>query len=411
MFSRLKSPAIGILLLLLCSGGCACLKKCCCWPRATPHRQCSHVEPTEIIPDLSLLPQALPPVDGPSQYCAITELNAQCLAARNSKTANLLVQEAEALETQRKCFDRGNELAQELLLLQAAHKRNLDAAVALQLLLRLAEAEAGSQNLERRLTEMNGMVSDAEELWSRGIAPPVSKGELESQRLALQHQTVEVRGTVERLNYQLNDALGVSLPPGSWHWPEVDLLVDPSYIHADEAVAVGLANRADLAALRMASRAEGREVVSAARILLQPLGIGMSTASSGCCLTKLLHLCSAGAESDVRSEQLQAARRSQELTVEQEVRQSVGLQSLRLSQIVLTRDRFQSTKNYLQSLEQQQQSTGNPPSVRKQRLDGLAVEQDLLHDVIEWKIAQVKLKEAQGLLAIECGYDAAARCR
>jgi len=219
MFAYLKSPGIGILLLFLCSGGCACLKKCCCWPRATPHLQCSQVEPTEIIPDLSLLPQALPPVDGPSQYCAITELNAQCLAARNSKKANLLVQEAEAVESQRKCFDRGNELAQELLLLQATHQRNQDAAVALQLLLRLTEAEAGAQNLDRRLVEVDGMVSDANELWSRGIAPPVSKAELESQRLAMQHQIAEVRGTIEKLNYQLNDALGVSLPPGSRHWP------------------------------------------------------------------------------------------------------------------------------------------------------------------------------------------------
>ena len=60
---------------------------------------------------------------------------------------------------------------------------------------------------------------------------------------------------------------------------------------------------------------------------------------------------------------------------------------------------------HLQASEQQQQLTsGAPLGVRKARLDLLAVEQDLLHDVIAWKLAVVKLKEAQGLLAVECGY-------
>ena len=42
---------------------------------------------------------------------------------------------------------------------------------------------------------------------------------------------------------------------------------------------------------------------------------------------------------------------------------------------------------------------------RKARLDVLAAEQDLLHDVIEWKLAVVKLREAQEELAIECGFS------
>jgi hypothetical protein len=48
-------------------------------------------------------------------------------------------------------------------------------------------------------------------------------------------------------------------------------------------------------------------------------------------------------------------------------------------------------------------------SVHKARLEVLAVEQDLLHDVIEWKLAVARLKAAQGLLAVECGYAGAAR--
>jgi hypothetical protein len=49
--------------------------------------------------------------------------------------------------------------------------------------------------------------------------------------------------------------------------------------------------------------------------------------------------------------------------------------------------------------------SASPLSVRTITLDGVAAEQDLLHDVIEWKLAVVKLKQAQGLLATECGWN------
>ena len=38
------------------------------------------------------------------------------------------------------------------------------------------------------------------------------------------------------------------------------------------------------------------------------------------------------------------------------------------------------------------------------RLELLRAESDTVHRVLAWKIAQAKLKQAQGLLAAECGY-------
>ena len=38
------------------------------------------------------------------------------------------------------------------------------------------------------------------------------------------------------------------------------------------------------------------------------------------------------------------------------------------------------------------------------QLELLRAESDMLHRVIAWKIAEAKLKQAQGLLAAECGY-------
>ncbi len=40
----------------------------------------------------------------------------------------------------------------------------------------------------------------------------------------------------------------------------------------------------------------------------------------------------------------------------------------------------------------------------------IEAERDLIHQVIAWRIAQVKLEKAQGLLALECGYELPALC-
>lgn len=360
--------------------------------------------------DLSQLPPNPVPERINERHCALTETEAQCLAARNSKTGGLLAKEAEAVESQKQCFHDGSELASDLLLLQSTHERNKDAGTALEILLRLVEAESGAQNLVLRLHEVEAMQADVEQLQKRGVASPVSKGEIEIQHLEVLHRQTEVQGTIFRLNYQLADAMGVQLPPGSRYWPEADLMVDPNLPAPEEAVYVGLGNRADLAALRRASRAEGREAVAAAKLLLQPLGVGGATSSSSHCL-KLLHLCSQRSEADAREDQLDMARRQQELTVENEVRQAVDLISTRLSQIAITRDRRATIQTRVEANQRQQQLVAAPLSARTLRLDGLAAEQDLMHDVIEWKIAVVKLRQAQGLLAVECGWDAACCCR
>ena len=408
MLAWIKS--LPIALLFAVCGGCAwppCLSQRCCCPQATPQLACREVEPLPVVPDLSLLPNNPVAERINEHFCALGELEAQCLAARNSKNGRLLATEAEAVAAQKQCFNGGSELARELLVLQSAHERNKDAAIALEIFLRLAEAEGGAQNLGQRMQVVDAMQADVEHLQQRGLTSPVSKSEIEIQRLELLHRQAEVQGTIDRLNQQLAEALGVQLPPGTRYWPEADLLVDPNIPEPDDAVYVGLGNRADLAAIRRASRAEGREAVAAAKLLLQPLGVGAASSDSHC--LKLLHLCSQRRESDAREDQLDMARRHHERAVESEVRQAVDLMATRLSQIAITRDRRQTLQTRLEANQRQQQVTASPLSVRTIRLDGLGAEQDLLHDVIEWKIAFVKLKLAQGRLATECGWGVVCR--
>jgi hypothetical protein len=342
-----------------------------------------------------------------TRFCALDEREAQCGAASNSKLAKLLVVEADAISAQHHLCHAGSELAQSLLQLQANHERNKDAATALTLLLRLVEAEGGVHNLGQRMDEIDGMLGDIEQLERRGIASPVSRSEIEIQRLAAEHRLAEVRGNIDQLNYQLADALGVTREPGSHFWPEVNLVVDPTLPDAESAVAVGLSHRADLAALRCASQADGREAVAAAKLLLAPLGIG-ATDSGGC--LKILHLCSQAREADSRADQIAIARRHQERAVETEVRQAADLVVTRLSQIGLTQSRRETIAGQLATSRRRQEIAVSPFATRTLRLDALAADQELLHDVVEWKIAQVQLKQAQGLLAVECGWNTSTCC-
>jgi hypothetical protein len=407
MFAWTKSLPIG-LSLIVCVGCAAPPRQSCnsCRPAAAMKFECREANPQPVAPDLSAL-QANPVsqrVSGP--FCAISAREAQCTAAKNSKTANLLVKEAEAAGAQRKCSGDGSELARDLLLLQAVHQRNEDAATAMELFFRLVEAEGGSQNLDRRLQEVEAMQADVDHLQAHGLASPVSKSELEARRLELAHRQADVQGTIYRLNHQLAESLGRKLPVGARYWPESDLLVDPSVPDSDEAVGFGLANRADLAALRIASRAEGREAIVAAQVLLQPLGVGAGTGSPN--MIKLAHFFSQRREADAREDQLWMARRQQEQTVESQVRQAADLVSTRLSQVAITYDRQRAIDARLQAGKRRQDFAASPLGIRTITLDGLAAEQDLLHDVIEWKLAVVKLKQAQGLLATECGWNSAA---
>lgn len=396
-------------MVLLACAGCGWRKCVSCCESTCPSvpAPCREIEPLPPVPDVSqVVPVALIERTG-DRFCALNEPETQCQAANNSKTGRLLAVEADAVVADRKLCDGGSELARQILLQQANHERNKDAAAALTLLLRLVEAEGGVHNLRLRLNEIDGVLSDIEQLERRGIASPVSRSEMEVQRLAAEHRLAEVRSKIDQLNYQLADALGITREPGSHYFPEVNLIVDSTLPDAESAVAVGLSQRADLAALRCASQASDREAVAAAKLLMAPLGIG-ATDSGGC--LKLLHLCGQARAAESRVDQIAIARRYQERSVENEVRQAAELVATRLSQIAITRTRQEAIQSQITASHRRQEIAVSPFAARTLRLDALAAEQDLLHDVVEWKIALVQLKQAQGQLAVECGWCTSSCC-
>jgi hypothetical protein len=413
-----RARSLAIVLGLALSTGCAW--RDCCAPGtnrgAGQAFDCRAAERHGLTPDVAAVSAqtAVLHIAGDQKLCALAETTAQCLAATHATIANLLIQEAAAVRAQPADWHvrGGSSLTSELLELEATQKRNTAAGDALEVFLRLVEAEAGVDNLQRRGQAIDSMLDDIARFQQRGLLSPVSKPEIEGQRLELWHKQVELRATVDKLNAQLQELLGVELARDAHFWPETSLAVSPDVPDKDESVSLALANRGDLAALRLAAAADGPEGLVAARAVLRLAGGGLGTppAQASGSLRLLLHVRASSDESAIRSQQVGELLADRERVVRHETLLAVAMVETRLAQIGLTRRRMQVAGQHLEAAVQQQRLTdGAPWSVRKARLEAFAVEQDLLHDVIEWKLAVVKLKQAEGLLAVECGYDQVAR--
>jgi hypothetical protein len=389
-------------------GGCARNRACCqpSCPPATVALDCQPVERKPLVVDLSRLkdrPQ--PPASHP--YCNLTERDAQCLAAMNAPNAQLLEQEADAVAAQATGHHQAddNQATQESLRLQAVHERNRNASAAVQLLLKISEAENGADSIRRQINEAKDTLADLRRLQIAGLDLPLSVPQTEGQHLEGEHKLAELELTLDLLNEQLSMLLGGELPAGARHWPDVNLQVDPALPPLDEAQGIALAQRADLAALRVA---ESGGSTGAMRAVLGLSGAGLGGSSGMCGLCSLLHFRAAADEAAARADQLQSAIADKQRTIRHEVAQAIATIDARLNQVAIAQRRVESLRQHLENLRQTSSNVaGASFDLRRARLAVLAAEQDVFHDVIEWKIAIVKLHEAEAQLAIDCGYMAA----
>jgi len=393
---------LGLLLLAaLASPGCASRRCCrqsdCGGPVVL---DCQRLERQAISPDVSAVHPRSSVTFDERLYCNLLERDAQCLAATTAPLAKLLEQEADALACQpRGLHHQRSQCTEQILYLQATHERNRNAAAALQLFLRLTEAEAGAANLRERVDEVGRLLADVQRLQGAGVESTLSQSSVEAQRLELLHKQVDLEATIEDLNHQLVNLLGVE-PLDSRLWPAADLKVDAAVPRVDDAQRLALRQRCDLAALRMAACCD----VEVMRTLLGQANAGLGL-SPACQALAALHLLAKQCEGDVRSDQLSAAADEQERTLANDVARAIATIEARLVQIGLSRRRLEALEAHHARLEKKREIEATAAfEARKARLDVLAGEQDLLHDVIEWKLAVVRLRELQEELARECGF-------
>jgi hypothetical protein len=114
------------------------------------------------------------------------------------------------------------------------------------------------------------------------------------------------------------------------------------------------------------------------------------------------------AELSARRNQISELLADRERGVTSEIQQAAAKVEAELRRVALTREEVTSLSARLKDLESLRATGGATPfDVTTAEQELLRAESDLIARVIAWKIAVVKFKEAQGLLAEECGFIAA----
>jgi hypothetical protein len=198
--------------------------------------------------------------------------------------------------------------------------------------------------------------------------------------------------------------------PAARIWPATDLSVNVQPVDFEAAVQDALALRPELAMLRrLRSTLDTGSLAGARQALSQVNALLGSPAEAPCVFSPLgLHTALvkrkvANRELAQRRQQLAIYQRQREQQIADQVRDAAATVEARLRQIALSKETTQRWDTRIAEL-QDRSTTGGATfaEVVAARLSRQQAQSDLTGQVAAWKIALVRLKEAQGLLVAEC---------
>ena len=260
----------------------------------------------------------------------------------------------------------------------------------------LAEAEDGLNRITESLHEVEGLQADADAVRAQGMAVPVTQSELETQRLGLISQTGPAKNSARDLNRRLAELLSLDDAEPYRIWPDVDLKVDASPLDAEAEVATAMATRADLSLLAYLRCSVDPQTLPAIREALGGVSGGLGLALVAAHVSGHRDT----GESDVRRNQLDELLADRQRAVAREVRDAVAAIHGALQQVAVRNEQFKVQSRQLDNLSQQRAiGAATSVDVHRARLNLVSAQQQLFHEVVQWKIAVVRLREAQGVLA------------
>lgn len=368
-----------------------------------------------LSPDLSAMSsyqavdQALSRSSPPPQYRVLRATEVQCLAATNAPLGNLYDSESRAVMANRgHRSQRSAAVTSQLMAYRAVNERNKAAAAALQLYYLIAEAEANRDILNRSVVEIDRATGNLDQLKQSGLKIPLDRTALQRQKLDWLDQQIQMRSAFSKMQGQLQQLCGFEGDQTMPIWPQADLAVTVVPIDLSTAICDGLANRADLGAVRMLNGSLDADTLPAARAGMEGMSPGLGASIAG------RRLLGGGNQDDLPARQAQVSQAQSDLerTVRREVAEAVENVEMRLREIAVAKERWEVWRQRMSYLQGRRESDGVTAfDLNAGQLELLRAESDTVHRVIAWKIAEVKLKEAQGLLAVECGYCVSKCCQ
>jgi hypothetical protein len=352
---------------------------------------------------------------GPATYHALDPNQCQCLAAAGSSLGNLFDSERCVVQTsaggRREGLDHADCAKLDVLRAAAQEARNRSAADALEQFYLIAENEAKLDLAAGGIVDMDDLLADIGRMRRQGMQIPLDETQFVRERITLVDQRVQLEAGIERLNGQLWHMLGIDRPsPAARIWPATDLLVVTRPIDVEAAVQDALAQRPELAMLRRLRSSLDTDSLAAARQALSHVDALLGSQPEIPCRlspfglrTALAKRQSAMRELSQRRGQLDEYEREREEQIANQVRQAAADVETRLRQIALAKEADSQWDARIEHLAGRA-TTGSATfaEVAVARLNRQKAKADLIGHVVGWKIALVRLKEAQGQLAAEC---------
>jgi hypothetical protein len=308
---------------------------------------------------------------------------------------------------------QADALLADLLALRAIEERNKASAAALELFYRLTETVLQRDVLRRSVQEADLAIADHRQLRQQGVPLPGDDSALQRQRLELLGRQVELDASAEEIEGHLCRLLRVPYAPQAPLSPVANLSIDVAPMAVDASVNESLAMRADLAGIGLLSGNVAENSLATVRHAMQPMGGLLGTATPK--PRKLFRTADpqqVAAEQQTRKLQLELLLDDQNRAAEIEIRQAAREVATRLQTAALAKQKRGIWQSHLMGLREKH-GTGQATAfdIHTAELQSLQAESEAVSALVAWKIAQIKLKQVQGLLAQECGYRLPERCR
>jgi hypothetical protein len=334
----------------------------------------------------------------------------QCTAATNANTANMIELERHWAQVVIECDSQYVQqnlcLQRDLLALQATSIRNKAAGEALTAFYTLAGLEARRHYLTLALEEVEQSLRRSERLEAADLEVEIDHAALEVQRDTMRDQLLQADFARLQLNAQLQRLLGCEICETEFYWPRFDWAPDMAPIDVAAAVDEGLVRRHDLRAVELVLCQLDKTTLRVARGVLGVVdgALGSVEPTEGW-VHRLRCICCNEQELPVRCRQLALLQAETERGATAEIKNAVYEVALQQQRVAAAKQSVERRRARLAELTARRdvdrisvfelsQARG-----RCHEAEGQLVEQR-----VSLEIARVKLKQVQGLLALECGF-------
>lgn len=379
------------------------------FPPKNPAPELPVVGRSAIQPDVSALAQTTgQPPGRPAKYRKLTAAACRTLAIRNAPFADDLDRHPDNTPTNHPHlhpFKPGPDTANTSRLARgfaADESRNRAAGESLDEYFQLAQAEGQYDLLAAAHAELRTQLTAAEAAERQGLRDRADIDAIRVQLLDTEAQMAKLEGGIGSLNASLRARLGLAADDPLPLWPDDSLRVRPDDVDVEQAVRSGLQYRPDLNLLRTLLNDDGTATADLARAVLTSVNPLLAAAKPNPVAAVVAAVSHHTDTADALRRQVASVLAARERQAEAEIRAAVP--ALHGHRAAATAKAAEVRRLTAKVEELQKRSAAGlqvTAELTKAKLDLLKARADLLTAAADWNRAEVKLRQAMGLLVRE----------